>query len=160
MREAKQQAQGWATEAGGIGCLSRWIDGPRSGEGVESGAKSDPSSDTYEDSFASTKHTYVSRDADDTAEAINDNTKPVKSIDEEDEIETMQELDNIIDIFPEKTNNEGLRSAPEEANDDSFMRSKSRPKRQNSGTGIDRLVMSFNGKTYKSGKQFFMREQE
>ena len=33
-------------------------------------------------------------------------------------------------------------------------------KRENAGTGIDILVMSFYGKTYKSGNQFFMRERE
>ena len=36
----------------------------------------------------------------------------------------------------------------------------SRPKRENTGAVIDQLVMSFNGKTYKSGKYFLMREQE
>ena len=34
-----------------------------------------------------------------------------------------------------------------------------RPKRENSGAGIDRLVIFFYGKTYKSGKYSFMREQ-
>ena len=37
---------------------------------------------------------------------------------------------------------------------------KNRPKRENYITGIDRLVMSFDGKTYKSGKKFFMIEWE
>ena len=72
----------------------------------------------------------------------------------------MQEVDNIINMYPEEANCEGLRIYPEEANDEDLRSAESRPKRQNAGTGIDRLVMSFNGKTYKSGKKFFMREQE
>ena len=40
---------------------------------------------------------------------------------------------------------------------DEFLRiAESRPKRENTGAGIDQLVMSFDGKTYKSGK-FFVR---
>ena len=31
--------------------------------------------------------------------------------------------------------------------------------RQNSDTGIDRLAMSFDGNTYKSGNQLFIREK-
>ena len=34
------------------------------------------------------------------------------------------------------------------------------PKRENVSTGINRLVISFDGKTYKSGKYCFLREQE
>ena len=47
----------------------------------------------------------------------------------------MQEIDDVIKIFPEKANYEVLRSA------------KSIPKRQNSGKGIDQLLMSFDLKT-------------
>ena len=38
--------------------------------------------------------------------------------------------------------------------------SESRPKRENDGAGIYQLVMSFDGKTYKSGNYFLMREKK
>ena len=51
-------------------------------------------------------------------------------------------------MFPWEANNGGLRSSPGEANDRDFRRTKSNPKRHNSGTVIYRLVMYFDGKTY------------
>ena len=47
----------------------------------------------------------------------------------EEELTNMQDLDDTIDMFPEEANDEGLRSA------------ENMPKKQNAGTGIDRLVM-------------------
>ena len=66
----------------------------------------------------------------------------------------------MIGIFPEEENDEGLRSAPEEANDEDLRRSKIRPKIQNTGTDVYWLVMYFDRKSYKSGKQFFAKKQE
>ena len=71
----------------------------------------------------------------------------------------MQELDDIIEVLPEEENDEGLRSAPQEENDEYLRSSESMPKRQNSRTGIDRVVMYFDEKTYKSGKTLFTRYQ-
>ena len=48
---------------------------------------------------------------------------------------------------------------PEEASDEVFRIAKNIPKIENARAGIDRLVMLFYGKTYKSGKQLFMRDQ-
>ena len=53
----------------------------------------------------------------------------------------MQDINEVIDMFLEDKDDEVFRSAG------------SRPKRENTGAGIDRLVMSFDGKTYHSGKQ-------
>ena len=83
-------------------------------------------------------HTDGNRDSDNASEGINIDEKPFTSVNEEDKIETMQEVDDIIDIFPEEANDEDLR------------RSKIRPKRHDTGTDIDRLVLSFDGNTYKS----------
>ena len=60
----------------------------------------------------------------------------------------MQDLDDLIEIFPEEANDEYFRSA------------ENRPKRQNYGTRIDQLIMSFDGNTYNSGNKIFMGEQE
>ena len=57
----------------------------------------------------------------------------------------MQDINGIIEISPEEKDNEVLRIA------------ESIPKRENSGGGIEQLVMSFDGKTYKSGKKYLMR---
>ena len=45
-----------------------------------------------------------SRYAEDTGEEINDDRKSVTSTNEEYDIETMHELDDIIKMFPEKAN--------------------------------------------------------
>ena len=66
----------------------------------------------------------------------------------------MHEVDDIIEIFPEGANDEGLRSTTEESNYEYLRSAKSRPKRQNSGTGIYRLVMSFDGNNYKPGTNY------
>ena len=47
---------------------------------------------------------------------------------------------------------------PEEKDDEILRSNESRPKRENTGAGIDRLVMSFDRKTYKS-RETVMREQ-
>ena len=60
----------------------------------------------------------------------------------------MQEVDDIIDMLPEESNDEGLGIAPEEVNDEDSRISKIRLKRHNSGTGIYRSAMSFDGNTY------------
>ena len=104
----------------------------------------DPNIDTDEDSTGSTQDSEVNRDAEDAAGMIID-AKSVAPINEEEEMTTMQDLDEVVEMFPE------------EANDKKFRSAKNRPKRQNSGIGIDRLVVSFDGKTYKLGKQLFMR---
>ena len=57
---------------------------------------------------------------------------------------TIYDSDDVIYMFPEVPSDEVLRSA------------EIRPKRENSDTGIERLVMLFDGSTYKSGKQLFM----
>ena len=67
---------------------------------------------------------------------------------------TMQEVDDIIDIFPEGANCEGLRSTPEGANYEYLRRAESRSNRQKSGTGINQLFMSFDRSTYESGKKY------
>ena len=61
---------------------------------------------------------------------------------------TMQDLDDVIKMFPEGASDEVLRS------------SENRPKRDNFGSGIESLVMSFDEKTYKSVNKLFTREQE
>ena len=48
---------------------------------------------------------------------------------------------------------------PEGATDEILRSAQKRPKRDTSGTGIDRLVISFDGKTYKSGNKLFIRDQ-
>ena len=53
----------------------------------------------------------------------------------------MQDINKAIKMFPEKKEDEVLRST------------ESRPKRENSSAGIDRLVTSFDGNTYKSVKK-------
>ena len=72
----------------------------------------------------------------------------------------MQEVDDIIEMFPGEENDEGSRRSPEEANDKDLRIAKSRPMRQNAGTVVDLLVMSFGGNTYNSGKQLFMRARD
>ena len=52
-------------------------------------------------------------------------------------------------MYPEESNDKGLRRAPEEANNEYLRSAESRPNRHNSGTGMDRLVMYFDEKTYK-----------
>ena len=111
-------------------------------------------------SIALKKHTDGNIYAKDATEEINDDNESVTLINKEEEIETMQEVDNIINMYPEEANCEGLRIYPEEANDEDLRSAESRPKRQNAGTGIDRLVMSFDGNNYKSGTQFFMSKQD
>ena len=69
-------------------------------------------------------------------------------------------VDDLIKMFPEEAICEGLRSTLEEVNDEKLRSAKSRPKRNNAGTGIYRLFVSFDGKTYKSGKKIFIEEQE
>ena len=64
----------------------------------------------------------------------------------------MQEVDYIIEIFPEEANDEGLTSSPEESNYEYLRSAKIRSKIQNYGTGIDRLGLSFYEETYKSGR--------
>ena len=54
-------------------------------------------------------------------------------------------------MYPEESNDKGLRSAPEEANNEYLRSAESRPNRHNSGTGMDRLVIYLDGKSYKSG---------
>ena len=49
----------------------------------------------------------------------------------------IQYLDGVIEMFPEEANDEDLRSA------------KNRPNIKNSGTGMDQLVIPFDGNTYK-----------
>ena len=51
----------------------------------------------------------------------------------------MQNINEVVYMFPEEKDSEFLRSA------------ESRPKREYSGAGIDRFVISFDWKTYKSG---------
>ena len=58
---------------------------------------------------------------------------------------TIQDLDDVIEMFPEEANDEDLRIA------------ENRPKLQNPGAGIDILFMSLDGKTYKSGNKLFIR---
>ena len=53
----------------------------------------------------------------------------------------VQDINEVIEIFTEEKYSEVLRSV------------EIRPKRENLDAGIDRLVMSFDGKTYHSGKQ-------
>ena len=48
----------------------------------------------------------------------------------------INELYDIIKMFPEEANNEGLRSATEGANDKYLRSAKSSPRIKNSGTGI------------------------
>ena len=52
-------------------------------------------------------------------------------------------------MSPEEANYKGLRSAHEEANDEDLRSPESRLKRHKSKTGMDRLVMYFDEKTYK-----------
>ena len=85
---------------------------------------------------------------------LNEDDESVTSINEEDGIDTMNEVDDIIEMFPEGANGESLRSTPEEANDEYLRSAESSPKRQNSKTGIYILVMSFDQNTYKSGKKY------
>ena len=59
----------------------------------------------------------------------------------------MQYLDEVVEMFPEEANNEDTKSA------------QNRPKIHNADTGIEILFISFDGKTYKSGNKFFMREK-
>ena len=47
--------------------------------------------------------------------------------------------------------NEVIKVFPEEPSNDFFRSAGNRPKIENSGAGMDRLVMSFGGNTYKSG---------
>ena len=42
---------------------------------------------------------------------------------------------------------------PEEANDEDLRSAKNRPNIKNSGTGMDQLVIPFDGNTYKSENQ-------
>ena len=79
--------------------------------GSDESESNDPNSNTDEDLVASMQHTYGSIYAADTAEAINDDIESVILFNEEDEIDTMQELDDIIEMFPEEENDECLRSA-------------------------------------------------
>ena len=72
----------------------------------------------------------------------------------------MQEVDDIINICPQKTDDEGLRSALEEANSGDLRSVKISPKGQNGGTVIETLVIYFDGKSFKSGKQLLIKEQE
>ena len=60
----------------------------------------------------------------------------------------IQDINEVIEIFIEESSNEVLR------------RDENIRKRQNAGAGIDRLVISFGGKTYKSGKKLCIIEQE
>ena len=60
----------------------------------------------------------------------------------------IQDINEVVRMFPEDKDGEVLSSA------------EIRPNRQNSGAWIDRLVLSFYGKTYNSGEQFLIREQE
>ena len=69
--------------------------------------------------------------------------KSVASINEEKVIINMQDLDNVIKMFPE------------EANYGDFSSSENSPKIQNA----DQLVMYFDGKTHKSGNQFLIKEK-
>ena len=55
---------------------------------------------------------------------INEN-ESIASINEKEEMTTMQDLDDLVEIFREEANNEDLRSA------------KNRPKGQNSGAGVN-----------------------
>ena len=59
---------------------------------------------------------------------LNEDDESVTSINEEDEIETIQELDNIINMLPEEANDEGLRISPEKANIEYLRSAGSRPK--------------------------------
>ena len=52
----------------------------------------------------------------------------------------------MIEIFPEEASDEFLRSA------------ENRPNIENSGAGIDRLLMPFDDNTYTSGNKFYDRE--
>ena len=54
----------------------------------------------------------------------------------------MQYINEVIDVLPEEKDYKVFRSA------------ESIPKRENAGAGIDRLVMYFDGKTYKLGRNF------
>ena len=51
----------------------------------------------------------------------------------------MQEINEVIEMFPSEKDGEVLRSA------------ESRPKRENAGAGIDRLLMYLDGNKYKLG---------
>ena len=46
---------------------------------------------------------------------------------------------------------------PEVSSTDVLGRSEEKPKIDNAGSGIDRLVMLFDGKVYKPGNQFLTR---
>ena len=59
----------------------------------------------------------------------------------------MLDINEVVKISPEEKEGEVLRS------------SESIPKMENSGAGIDRLVMLFDGKTYKSGNFFNERKR-
>ena len=50
-----------------------------------------------------------------------------------------------------KDRNDVIKMFPEEKDDGVLRSAESRPKRENSGAGIDQLVLTFDGKTYKSG---------
>ena len=59
-------------------------------------------------------------------------------------------------MFPEgeifmKYRNDVIKMFPEEKDDGVLRSAESRPKSENSGSGIDQLVLTFDGKTYKSG---------
>ena len=54
----------------------------------------------------------------------------------------MQDVNELIEMFPEEKGGEVLRSA------------EIRPKRENFGAGIYKLVIYFDGNTYSSGKPF------
>ena len=54
--------------------------------------------------------------------------------------------------------NEVIKVFPEEPSNDFFRSAGNRPKIENSGAGIDRVVMLFDEKTYKSTNKLFMRE--
>ena len=59
----------------------------------------------------------------------------------------IQYLDDVIEMFSEEANDEDLRSA------------KNRPNIKNSGTGMDQLVIPFDGNTHKSENQLFRIEK-
>ena len=54
----------------------------------------------------------------------------------------IQDINEVIDMFPEDKDDEFLSSA------------ESRPKREIYGAGIDQLLMSFDGNTYSSGGKY------
>ena len=70
----------------------------------------DPNIDTDEDSTGSTQDSEVNRDAEDAAGMIID-AKSVAPINEEEEMTTMQDLDDVIKMFPEEANDEYFRSS-------------------------------------------------